>query len=89
MATALVTGATAGIGESFTRLLAQEGYDLVLVARDSARLQERAKSLETKYQIKTEVLSADLADPEQLALVAERLSSPINPIEVLINNAGF
>ena len=89
MATALVTGATAGIGESFTRLLAQEGYDLVLVARDSARLQERAKSLEAKYQIRTEVLSADLADANQLALVAARLSSPIDPIEVLINNAGF
>jgi len=89
MSTALVTGATAGIGESFTRLLAAKGYDLVLVARDKKRLQERATALTKKYKISTEVLVADLSIPAQLAKVEKRLSNPKAPIEVLINNAGF
>ncbi|CAN2246007.1 DltE Short-chain dehydrogenases of various substrate specificities [actinobacterium SCGC AAA044-D11] len=89
MSTALVTGATAGIGESFTRLLASKGYDLVLVARDKKRLQERATSLSKKYKINVEILQADLSVPAQLARVEKRLSSSKKPIEVLINNAGF
>ena len=89
MSTALVTGATAGIGESFTRLLASKGFDLVLVARDKKRLQERAVSLAKKYKVDVEVLQADLSVPAQLARVEKRLSNPKKPIEVLINNAGF
>ena len=89
MSTALVTGATAGIGESFTRLLAAKGFDLVLVARDKKRLAERANSLSKKYKIGVEVLQADLSVPAQLARVAKRLSNSKKPIEVLINNAGF
>ena len=89
MPTALVTGATSGIGESFTRLLAEKGYDLVLVARDEKRLQERAKSLESKFKIKVEVLQADLSVATQLAKVEKRLANPDSPIDVLINNAGF
>ena len=89
MPTALVTGATAGIGESFTRLLAAKGFDLVLVARDKKRLQERANLLSKKYKVDVEVLQADLSVPAQLAKVAKRLSNPKKPIEVLINNAGF
>ena len=89
MTTALVTGATAGIGESFTRMLAAKGFDLVLVARDKKRLQERANSLSKKYSVEVEVLPADLSVPAQLAKVEKRLSNPKKPIEVLINNAGF
>lgn len=89
MSTALVTGATVGIGESFARLLAEKGFNLVLVARDNKRLQERAKALSKKYKIDVEVLQADLSIPTQLAKVEKRLSSPKKPIEVLINNAGF
>jgi short-subunit dehydrogenase len=89
MATALITGATAGIGESFSRLLASKGLDLVIVARDNKRLQERAKTLSKKYKIEVEVLQADLSVPTQLAKVEKRLSNPKKPIEVLINNAGF
>ena len=89
MSTALVTGATAGIGESFTRMLAAKGFDLVLVARDKKRLQERANSLSKKYSVEVEVLPADLSVPAQLARVEKRLSNPKKPIEVLINNAGF
>ena len=89
MATALVTGATAGIGESFTRLLAQQGYDLVLVARDVKRLAERAKFLRGKYNIKVEIIVADLSKNNELEKVVKRLTNPKNPVEVLINNAGF
>ena len=89
MSTALVTGATAGIGESFTRLLAEKGFDLVLVARDNKRLQERAKSLSKKYKVEVEILQADLSVTAQLAKVEKRLSNAKKPIEVLINNAGF
>lgn len=84
-----MTGATAGIGESFTRLLAEKGFDLVLVARDNKRLQERAKSLSKKYKVEVEILQADLSVPAQLAKVEKRLSNAKKPIEVLINNAGF
>jgi len=89
MATALVTGATVGIGESYTRLLAGKGFDLVLVARDKKRLQERAKALSSTYKVKVEILQADLSDEKQLARVVKRLANPKTPIDVLINNAGF
>ena len=58
---ALVTGATAGIGESFSRLLAELGFNLVLVARDLPRLNERATALEANFKIQTKVIAADLA----------------------------
>ncbi len=89
MATALVTGATAGIGASYAKLLAKEGFDLVLVARDLHRLKAVAKELVKSYKIKVETLQADLTKPQQLAKVEKRVSSRIKPIEVLINNAGF
>ena len=58
---ALVTGATSGIGESFTRLLAAKGYNLVLVARDEARLHERAQGLKVNFGAESVVIVADLA----------------------------
>ncbi len=84
---ALVTGATAGIGESFTRLLAENGYNIVLVARDLPRLQERALALESKYQISTVVVQADLATVSGCATIENYITN--NQIDVLINNAGF
>jgi uncharacterized protein len=85
---ALVTGASAGIGQSFAQLLARKGHDLVLVARDTARLDALAKQLEQEHEISTEVLTADLTVPEQLAVVEERLRAEPQ-VDVLINNAGF
>ena len=84
---ALVTGATAGIGESFTRLLAAKGYNIALVARDEARLHERAGALREKYGVQTFVLPADLATEAGCRAVEDYIST--YPIEVLINNAGF
>jgi short-subunit dehydrogenase len=84
---ALVTGATSGIGESFTRLLASNRYNIVLVARDVPRLQERAQGLESKYGIKTRVIQADLATDEGCLAIEKYILE--NQIDVLINNAGF
>ena len=84
---ALVTGATAGIGESFSRLLASHKYNIVLVARDMPRLEERAHGLEQKFGVKTHVIQADLATDEGCALIEKFIEE--NHIDVLINNAGF
>jgi short-subunit dehydrogenase len=84
---ALVTGATAGIGESFTRMLASKGFNIALVARDEARLHERAGALREKYGVQTFVLPADLATDQGCSAVEEYLKE--FEIEVLINNAGF
>jgi short-subunit dehydrogenase len=84
---ALVTGATAGIGESFTRMLASKGFNIALVARDEARLHQRAGALREKYGVQTFVLPADLATDSGCAAVEEYLKE--FEIEVLINNAGF
>lgn len=89
MKTALITGATSGIGAEYSKFLAKKGYDLVLVARDKKRLNLYSKSLSRDYGIKTEVLVADLSKPIQLKRVENRLQNPKKPISILVNNAGF
>ena len=84
---ALVTGATAGIGESFTRMLASKGFNIALVARDEARLHERAAALREKHGVQTFVLPAALATDLGCVSVEDYLKE--FEIEVLINNAGF
>lgn len=85
---ALVTGASAGIGEEFARQLADRGTSLVLVARRRERLQQLADEL-AGPDVAVEVLVADLTDPDDLRRVEARLTDTTAPVDLLVNNAGF
>ncbi|MDQ6714963.1 MAG: SDR family oxidoreductase [Actinomycetota bacterium] len=89
MTTALVTGATAGIGLEFARQLAERGHDIVLVARDRARLENASDELQRTYKVSTEILVADLSDRADMGKVAERLADEARPVDLLVNNAGY
>jgi short-subunit dehydrogenase len=87
--TALITGASAGIGAAFAELLAAEGYDLVLVARRADRLDALAEALVDKYRIGARALPADLADPGAPAAICGQLAEWGVEVDALINNAGL
>ncbi|MBP2168345.1 short-subunit dehydrogenase [Erwinia toletana] len=86
--TALVTGASAGIGATYAERLAQRGYDLILVARDRARLESLAATLASTYSVHVEVVAADLTRDEDVSRIAQRLTDDAQ-ISLLLNNAGM
>ena len=86
--TALITGASTGIGSVYAHRLAQRGYDLILVARDQQRLTDLARDLSVKADRKVETLAADLTVKTDLKRVEDRLRSD-GAITALVNNAGF
>lgn len=87
MSTALITGASSGIGAVYARRLAARGNDLVLVARSASKLATLAADLRTAHGVAVEVIAADLTDGTQLTTVTARLRAGA-PVDILINNAG-
>jgi uncharacterized protein len=88
--TAVVTGASSGIGEQFARQLATRGVNLVLVARNQVRLQSLADQLKTAHpDVEVTVIPADLSVPSAAAELAEKLATAEMTVDMLVNNAGF
>jgi len=88
MVTALVTGASSGLGAEYARQLAERGADLVLVGRNRDALERIAAAVRERGRC-AEVLVADLLEPDALAAVVARVADEQHPIEVLVNNAGI
>lgn len=87
--TALITGASFGIGAEFARIFAREGYNLVLVARTADKLRQIASELEKAHGTRSLILAADLSDPGSPAYVIDQTKRADIQVNVLVNNAGF
>lgn len=87
--TALITGASSGIGESFARTLAARGMHLILVARSEERLQRLSDELSRHYGIKADVIATDLSQPDAAKCVKAAVQERALTVHLLVNNAGF
>ncbi|WP_374313493.1 SDR family NAD(P)-dependent oxidoreductase [Microbacterium sp.] len=87
--TAVITGASSGLGAEYARQLAARGADLVLVARDREALEGLARELTAQHRVGVEVMALDLLAPRQRAKLERRLADAERPVELLVNNAGF
>jgi short-subunit dehydrogenase len=87
--TALITGASFGIGLEFARIFAREGYSLVLVARSTDKLRQLASELEKTHATRSLILATDLTEPGASAYVLDQTTRADIPVDVLVNNAGF
>lgn len=86
---ALVTGASAGIGAAFARILASHGYDVALTARRAERLEALAAEIRLRHGVATLTVAADLADPEAPGQVLDHLTAHGRTVDALVNNAGY
>ncbi|HYT04297.1 MAG TPA: SDR family oxidoreductase [Gemmatimonadales bacterium] len=87
--TAVITGASSGIGLELARLFARDGYDLVLVARNVDRLDRLGAELAERHGIRSRTVGADLASPDAPGAIAEMLKQAALEVDVLVNNAGY
>jgi uncharacterized protein len=87
--TALVTGASGGIGAEIARELARRGHGVVLVARRKDRLEALAKDIQEEYGVRAETISADLAKPASRSRIQGRITELGLDVDILVNNAGF
>jgi uncharacterized protein len=87
--TALITGASGGIGYELAPLFAQDGFDCILVARSQDKLRELAARLESEYRVKTLMISRDLCRPSAVDEIYEEVTAASMHVDVLVNNAGF
>ncbi len=87
--TALVTGASSGIGYELAKVFAREGYNVVLVARNQGALAALAKELQEKHSVLAVVLPADLSDLSTPDKIHSLLAEESVPVDFLVNNAGF
>jgi hypothetical protein len=87
--TALLTGASAGIGRDLAFVLAENGHDLLITARDETRLRQLADDLQGRFGVRVEVIPKDLAKPESPQEIFDEISAKQIQIDLLINNAGF
>ena len=86
--TALITGATSGIGAAYAKRLASQGYDLILTGRRQEIIQKLADDLAKQFNIKAKVIIAELSDDSGIQKVIDAIKSAVN-LEILINNAGY
>lgn len=86
---ALITGPTSGIGRELARIMAGHGHDLVLVARDEARLTELARELRERFCVRVTTIAVDLAQEDAVERIAAALREAGIKVGVLVNNAGF
>jgi short-subunit dehydrogenase len=89
MPTALITGASGGIGEALARELARRKFDVVLAARSEDKLNQLAAAIQREHAVRTTVLVSDLTAPGAAVSLLERVRENVGQIDVLVNNAGF
>lgn len=88
LTTALVTGASSGIGYEISRILASDGHDLVLVARREENLRQLSHYLQREYKVHVTYIAADLSDPASAQRIYDAVKAQNIPIDILVNNAG-
>lgn len=85
--TAVVTGATSGIGEAYAQKLAEQGYDLIITGRRKEKIEALAETIRQKFQVRADIVLAELSEEEGIQKVIEKTKE--RQVEVLVNNAGF